>query len=277
MQNASFIYRAPSPPPATNDIFFESVVKLYCARLHIEQVSKIWERTIQKHADAVADVKLRPEDGSFDPLRPRPTYLLPLMMGNAIRNLRSTLDYLVSALAREAGLSDAQTIFPFADKRTGIQSSFNEPLPGDKARKGRKAGALYEVSRRYPDLETVILDRVQPYSADDGAGPGGDLIWRLVTSDNIDKHRLMTTIIHHTHIGHIAFGKGSEISGIETIGPVLRLGPDTEFQGQPQLAFDILFAEPARLANRPVVSTLVEASNIISQTIETFEAYFKRG
>jgi hypothetical protein len=44
---------------------------------------------------------------------------------------------------------------------------------------------LFALSQKCPELERFILDDIQPYSADDGASPLGDILWRVITAETL--------------------------------------------------------------------------------------------
>ncbi len=200
---------------------------------------------------------------------------IPLFIGDCIRNLRSALDYLVSELAREANISDKHTVFPFSEDPSGLKASFNRPVPGQQHRKGRKAGPLYDLSRQYPNLEKVILTDIQPYSAAHGAHPMGDLLWRIITSDNIDKHRLMTPSIQQLTEMNVLLNNGGRISGGATvIGNAIRFAGGQKLDKNSNFALDIIFSEPARLSGKPVMSTLIEGCNMVGEVIKIFRREF---
>jgi hypothetical protein len=95
-----------------------------------------------------------------------------LIMGDALHNLRSTLDYLVCELVRVQGNEPTtQTAFPIFDNQELYQ-------------KGK--------ARRTKGMSTVAveaIDRIEPWR--DGEG---HMLWRLHKLNNIDKHRILLTM-----------------------------------------------------------------------------------
>lgn len=266
----------PEPPKLPKrQLFTDSRSKLYWARKHAYDLSANWERFVQMYNDPV---QWREFNRANSTDYPQHYILVPvelrMMLGDCIRCLRSSLDYLVSALAREAKLPDNNTVFPFAKERKGLKASFAPPTdPGGGRGKKRRAGALYDLSREYPDLKKVILDIVQPYSAEDGAGAMGDLVWRVVTTDNIDKHRLILITTSITEINHATLVEGGILRNVTVVGDSLRVGSG-ELEKDSDMSVDILFGEPARLAGKPITRTLVEALNFADEIIEIFESHF---
>ncbi|MGB3500321.1 MAG: hypothetical protein WBA44_01765 [Mesorhizobium sp.] len=256
-------------------MFIESRLKLYWARRHAYDLSAGWQRFVQVYSDPVKWREFNRANSTDYPQHHVPVPVeLRMMLGDCIRCMRSSLDYLVSALAREAELPDNNTVFPFAKERKGLEASFEPPsdLVGSHGKK-RRAGALYELSLKYPDLKDVILDKIKPYSAEDGAGAMGDLVWRVVTTDNIDKHRLILITTSVSFIRDIRIVGGGRITGGTIIGDAIRMGSG-ELEKNSQLSVDMQFGEPARLSGKPVTRTLVEALNFTGKIIEIFESHF---
>lgn len=255
--------------------FQMSALKLYWAKMHAHHLSAIWEQRVEMHYTAAVggDVKL---GYSLDKhlLQPPISYEMPLLMGDCIRNLRSALDYLVSQLARDVSLSDNYVTFPFARTLGDLKASFNEPRAGDEHRKGRRAGALYDVSRKYPDLERVILEVIRPHEGTDGSNPMGDLLWRVITSDNIDKHRLMMPSVTRAKTGAVYLTNEIFFSGVSLEGASLAFAPGVRLKKNSDLSVDVVFKEPASLAGKPVFSTLVEVSDQVRGVIEIFRREF---
>lgn len=274
----SLSFRIPKPVFPTlkqRPIFNESRLKLYWARVHAHKLSSLWEEWVVVHNDPVKRREIQRAQGVDYPAYHVPIPIdISLMLGDFLRCLRSSMDYLVCAMAREVDLPDDQTLFPFNAERNRVEASFREATPSG-GKKQRRAGALFALSKKYPKLEGVILNEIQPYSADDGAGAMGDLIWRVITADNVDKHRMITPTTNMHHIGHIAFKGGGSFSNFRVAGPpVVRMKGDSEAEGEVNAAIDILFKVPTRLAGKPITRTLVEACDFAGEIIEIFEARF---
>lgn len=260
-----------------NRKFQQSALKLYRARQHAHEVSLVWETVVEQHFNAATgeaiDLPYAVDEFLINP--PIPVNI-PFAIGDCIRNLRSALDYLVSEMARAARLPDKETIFPFSMDLSNLKASFNEPVPRAENRKGRRAGALYDVSLNYPNLEDVILNQIRPYSADHGAHAFGDTLWRIITADNIDKHRLMTPVVQRSRANKILTIGGGQILGGGTIqGHVFTFPPGTKLHKDCDFTVDIAFEEPTTLSGKPVTSSLIEGCNAVAQVIEIFRGEFE--
>lgn len=257
-------------------MFHESRMKLYRARYHTLTASLVWEgfmdldnELVRLEFDAAKGThRLRTDMG------PPPDFRLAI--SDTLRCLRSALDYLVSALARSKTLPEDSTIFPFNEKRQRVAESFS-PVSG----KRRRAGALYAVYGAYPDLKKIILDIIQPYSASDGAGAMGDFLWRLITMDNIDKHRLLSPVISLARIkeGHVGEPGEMSFKNVSFAGftrpPITIRGATPETKAEFDYSTDILFPPESRLPGKPVLSSLVEGANLVGKVIKIFETVFE--
>lgn len=121
-------------------------------------------------------------------------------------------------------------------------------------------------------MEDIILKQIQPYSAEYGAHPKGDLLWRLITTDNIDKHRLITPTVGHVRIEEGELENGCKIENIGLVGDVF---PGIKFKGTPFLSLDILFSNKTRLFGNPVTIALIEGCDFVEEIVEIFEDNFK--
>lgn len=91
---------------------------------------------------------------------------VPLLVGDAVHNIRASLDYLVCALAEHAGIAiTAQHAYPFHRDRTRIDA---------------------EIARRLKGLRSdvhVFVSSTRPFYG------GNPPLWTLHVLDNADKHR----------------------------------------------------------------------------------------
>jgi hypothetical protein len=96
-----------------------------------------------------------------------------LLIGDAAHNLRTALDFLAYALARDAnpGVDLGQIYFPISESFAKYQSGL----------RGKTKGI--------PQAAIDALSLIQPY------GGGNDDLWGLHQLDIIDKHRLLVTTV----------------------------------------------------------------------------------
>lgn len=103
---------------------------------------------------------------------------IALILGDALHNLRSTLDYLVYKMVERSGATpDSRTGFPIFDDAKGYASL--------------KAGKIKGLGK----LAIEAIDRLQPYKG------GNSHLWVLHQLDIRDKHRLLLAV-DHSMFGH---------------------------------------------------------------------------
>jgi hypothetical protein len=101
------------------------------------------------------------------PTKPIP-HSFPLIIGDAVHNLRSALDHLATAASRVGGGKGRDLFFPFHKDRKSFVSDRSKLDPIESA---------------LPGAKRLLIDEIQPYAD----GNGRDL-YSLHTIDKIDKH-----------------------------------------------------------------------------------------
>jgi hypothetical protein len=108
---------------------------------------------------------------------------LGLIAGDAVHNLRSSLDHLVVALAQAGAACAGGTLT--AEEEAGLQFPVATTPQGFAAQVQRR---LLHVD---PRAQAVIEAR-QPYNNCGSGDPKRSLLWQLSDRDNADKHRALT-------------------------------------------------------------------------------------
>lgn len=104
-------------------------------------------------------------------IREEPPTDWSVLIGDAIHNARSALDYVAGALVIEnGGTPDGSTYFPISDHQAGY---------GDRLRKGLRGAS--------PESKNAVRT-LSPWR------DGDDQLWRLHRLDIIDKHRLLVAV-----------------------------------------------------------------------------------
>lgn len=197
---------------------------------------------------------------------------IPLILGDAIHNLRSALDYVVSELL---GWKDTRLTFPAGETFEELLDSFRtqpEVRNGRTVKKGRNAAL--EVA--FPGLGRFILDELEPFKS------GKKSLWVLNKLDGRDKHRLLAPLIVPRTISDIEvlFGEGSRISigsyttdsdGIAALG----IGglPNVRISKFGKATAEMIFHEPGIIENQPVLPTLAKFSQDVADAIEFFTQF----
>jgi hypothetical protein len=161
-----------------------------------------------------------------------PDKTINALIGDAIGNLRSVLDYAVVALASPFTGRTAGSAFPFADNAEGFA--------GEVA-SSRCLGPCDAAVRQF------FVDKVQAYQ-----GGKGHAFWVLNKLRNIDKHRLLlsatqlagVTASFRDRDGNVFTDFGMNITAGESCVFIDAPMNHIEFTDQPRAAFDILLKEP---------------------------------
>lgn len=182
---------------------------------------------------------------------------IPLMVGDAVHNLRTAFDYIVVAITGETGLG-----LPIGKTRDDVINKSTH----------------YEfIKKRWPKLAAFILDDIQPYHR------GKFLLWELSELDRIDKHRLILSTYGETHrIGVELEDESGKLFTMQwftvadsysstqtypTKGPL-------KINNQGQSTISVLFGPGTPLKDQPVLETLDNFSELAFKAIEAFEHFY---
>jgi hypothetical protein len=175
----------------------------------------------------------------------QPGKKIDVVIGDAISNLRSTLDYIAVALIEPITGKGNNITFPFADDEKGF------------------AGEVRKAKAFGPCAQAIIdhfINDVQAYK-----GGKGETLWVLNKLRNIDKHRFLVTTLNISAVQasfiitnrnvvfkNVGLGVTAGHNGMLMIFPNVRPGDQIQFTDKPRLALHILFNEPSCAVNIPV-------------------------
>lgn len=201
---------------------------------------------------------------------------IPLIIGDVLQCLRSSLDHLAYQLLLVAGRppDDPDVRFPVGRHLQAYQSQ-----------RGRMAGRI-----RQDAIDAI--DAVEPY-----AGGKGALLWTLHDLNNVDKHRTILTAgaaLESADLGRHLVNQMRKLvtssgrpfpDSLEMplfIRPadkgfplragyeLLVLGPEDEPDDKQQFRFEVAFAESAVVEGKPVGPTLREMASLIKAVVTSF-------
>ncbi|MBS0253453.1 MAG: hypothetical protein JSR78_20530 [Proteobacteria bacterium] len=194
-------------------------------------------------------------------------------VGDAISNLRSSLDHLVRCLAiNHSGSPPYDAAFPFDKDRDKFES------PGTQ----RKIAALS------PEAQQMIRD-LQPYAVSETEPEkgGNNMLWALNKLRNSDVHRLiapigMVTVGHKLNVqtrGHLGLNTIEAPKWVrfdeDMTAELMRVpGAASDIQGNLQTGIDIGFGDIEPVAGYPVLRVLHDFSNLAKRILLTFEQRF---
>lgn len=221
-----------------------------------------------------------------------------LLIGDALRNMRSALDNLAFALSSSYTnpLSDEfanSSEFPiFGDEDRQGNSGVGEAKFTAVDRRGDPArgSGLAKIRGWPPDAKTIV-EGLQPYKR--GQDFRSDPLWVLHELDRLDKHRLLHTTVAASRgtlwdIGEFrnirCIGPGfieSMDATVETDTPISRIvgihpiDPDTEMHVEIKPALAVAFSPGTSVAaSQPVIDSLAAVYNYVVATVMTPLARF---
>lgn len=191
---------------------------------------------------------------------------LALLMGDAIHNLRASLDYAATAVVRAMDGDTTYVTFPFHETREKLVAKESS---GIRAIQTALPGA---------DVEGFFKDAIKPYHA------GNELLWTLTKLDKIDKHNFIIPTVmlaQLTQIGSAPAPFGVSLSKNEMCGDIDRrqtfvAGPikDSDMvKYKVQITVSVNFPEGKYLSGLPVVPTLGNLAGTVFEALMAFEEF----
>ncbi|SRR5713101_3613824 len=178
--------------------------------------------------------------------------VFPLILGDAVHNLRSALDYLACELVRSANVTPDHVYFPISN---GVEQY--------KASSGGKTQGI-------PKAAKDEIDKMRPYRG------GNNGLWALHELDIIDKHRLLPTVSRT--IGHWSVELSTTATSYTfALSPILEEGHiigsipgNHEPDKRMSVTADISFGEPDVIKGRPMIETLTQLANLVEAIVSHF-------
>lgn len=239
------------------------LLKIHRAETHISDLHNLFREFMKVQVyKAIADVELEPGNIVWIAKGERRydhEELSPII-GDAIHNLRDSLDLAVSVIMRNAGLSDEHVMFPTA----GSIEAFQEAISG-----GSKKPTFP------PKLIAVLESRIEPYE-------GGNGYW-LRTLHNLaimDKHRLLVPTVFGLDSVHIPVEGGEMpmrfyegVVPIEDGSQLARMPlpdwPSVKVEQEARVTLAIVFdRRSGHLAGWPIVEGLYRLKNVTEGALD---------
>ena len=191
--------------------------------------------------------------------QPAPEPIL-LIVGDAIHNLRSALDFAISDIEfLTTGVRDPHTSFPIRDTKDQLVAAV--------------CGGL---KKKIPKAVTDhIVNVVQPYR-----GGNGSSIWSLHALDIEDKHRLLITKKEWSWIRniHCKDGRGEcfTIPEWATIDPhtfthICTGHQNVQVVDEGKATFSMVFGDDMPFYGKHILPTLRNLSHFVSHTLDSIE------
>ncbi len=235
-------------------------LKIQRASKHINELHGVVQE-FKKTNPYKVDSKRDPQTGehivyihSADPIPPT----IPIIAGDVIQNLYSSLDYLASKLVIANGNKPtSKTAFPITKN-----------IPTTKDEVARYEGQVSGMRQEVKDL----LKGMNLYRG------ANNSFWRLHKLNNINKHRSLVTMGFQPS----SFGAWGDLidqvkmnfGPLEQGSEVARFPPDAENHKDVHFVIDIAISEPeADAVDYPLIVALRLCHNTVKRAVHNFEIY----
>jgi hypothetical protein len=242
----------------------DAYVKLDRARDHIADIES---QIVSFLATDFYRMRLEADQGAgrmkivFDSLH-QPDKRINALIGDAVGNIRSTLDYLTVAFT-----------YPLTGKADGIGFPFANDANGfaGEVRAGRCFGPCDAA------VQDFFITEVQAYKRGNG-----HTFWVLNKLRNIDKHRLLVATVSIASViasfrdrnqntyRDMRFGVTAGQSGTLIDAPIGHI----EFTDQPRPAFEVRLQEAGVIEDVPVLKFLYEGAATTKRLLDVVETRF---
>src|SRR4051812_19694616 len=243
------------------ELFIGPKLKHERAESHIHELEDVLEAYASRNPYSLLG-EMNPETEAWQVrvvMREDVPEVVPLIVGDAVHNLRSALDVLANdLLALTESNEERIASFPF----------WSTP-------KGR-AEALKRIKSIDPRLRSRI-EALKPYTGMDGQGDA--ILYGIHHLDIIDKHRIIIAINALTTIASYQSGDEIEARSVDLLvknGDIVASGVGLntfQFYKNPKGTFNVAFAEVQLFGGRLVVDTLIEMANLTHDIIADFESF----
>jgi hypothetical protein len=243
--------------------FNDSRLKIKRANQHIRELNDVLNTYMRSDFYSLA-VELDAETGEeflcFRTIKQMPESV-PLIIGDAVHNLRTALDYLPCQIVRQAGGRTGYVKFPFRDTREELVAAVNGG----------------EIKRAGTSVIATIIDEIKPYRQG-----GNGALCALHDLDITDKHFLLVPTMGIAALNYVdlEFGsvrmpftimmveEGLKIRWAQIPGYPIKVN----YKGEP--SFKINFREGQPFQFEPVIPTLHQLSQLVSGCVDAIaEAY----
>lgn len=264
--------------PTAAERLHHITTKLERARKHLHELKQLHDTFMRSNPYKVGN-KRDPDSRRliyFIANVEQPGDCMATAAGDILQNLMSTLDHIAYQLVC-IGMGNEG---PFYHVYSPIADSVDE-YENKKPRRGQgmRADAI------------KAIDAIKPYKG------GNDLLWRLYKLNNVDKHRLLTTVgsafrsvnvgaVMHSMMQKTLGDKGATLPAIDLyLWPADRLfplktgdelfidAPDAEVNDRIQFRFDVAFGKTQIVEGEPPLEALSQLTGLVTEIVTKFEPF----
>jgi len=248
-------------------IFAGSRLKIVRARRHAEELASEIEKYVSRDPFAAFVERDKVTGKANYTWRGREDIPeeLSAIFGDAIHNLRTSLDILANDLVASSGVTATKVYFPFSDSEEGLTSQINSKMKG---------------------ASKDIIDIVRSFRPYRG---GNEILRAMHDLDIKDKHVSILT-------AHAAISIFPKFKRIANTNPAAPISYEADFEGTPTVVIDmtgflipdnievvgkvrdsgpivLVIAPGFPLAGSPVIRTLEEMISMTESVVDAFETH----
>lgn len=180
----------------------------------------------------------------------------PLIIGDAIHNLRAALDLMMTEVA-----SDKSVDFVFRPTRQDFMNT------------------LIKMKKLPSGVKDILINDIQPYE-----GGNGDALWVLNKMDSQDKHHLLLPTLSVGEITGVCMeNKRAKVviqdntfifaDNGKAFTPIAFAGKGLEITNNGTPTLHVVFGQGQLLEGQPIVPALKQLSELVNEVIEKLEAH----
>lgn len=195
---------------------------------------------------------------AYRPKEPITDHFGPII-GDIVNNLREALDYWINAAAKVVG-PQRKLHFPFSEEWKNLKASPNYPT----------------VQKAFPDAAKFIFKNIKP------CRDTNLHLWAAASLCNFNKHNDFLPTVIAVNVENINARIGTNIFKNMAIGgdanrPISMIRSDTPIaiENNFSTSVEITFPQGAIFENQPVVPTLLQMSQVVSETLDALERFIR--
>lgn len=224
---------------------------------------ELYEITVSRERTVAILAKPDCFDVTFRPKKPIPEFFA-LIIGDAVHNLRASLDHWAAALVSETTGNpvDTRVYFPFYGEGKKFESA-----------KGYKP-----IKQAAPDVADFIGDEIKP-------GFDGDRnLWSITDLDNVDKHNFILPTVAIAKVTNLDLRwqpdnfLGDVAVGGYATGPIRLIRSEVPFAiGKDfKTSTEITFPKGGLFENEPVIPTITNLGQVVTKTLDALEVFLRK-
>lgn len=180
------------------------------------------------------------------------------IIGDAVNNLREALDHWMNAAVKAAGSTPKKVYFPFSKEWKDLKTS----------------SSYREIEKAFPDAAEFIFKNIKP------CRDTNLHLWAATSLCNLNKHNDFVPIVNVAKINNINARIGTNTMNNCSIGgdanhPIQCIRSDSpiSIENNFSTSVEITFPKGAIFESQPVVPTLRNMSQVVSQTLDSLENF----